>query len=195
MHTYHFDLKGSPTGRGKLPDIFMRAIYNSEGRYQFRSYNDNFEGSRKSRVTITATADDTGGTLTEAKQVGLGLRQQETDSDLVLEYADGNVLHSGTNAVTANEWVRETLLEGTYYVRIEAREAGGRDYVYRYGCGTRTRTRWPGSRQCWSRAHRRRSARSTFTAARPALARGRTSPNWQTTFPSSTTPRAGSTRR
>ena len=34
-----------------------------------------------------------------------------------------NVLHSGANDGTANEWVRETLLAGTYYVRVEAQEA------------------------------------------------------------------------
>ena len=52
--TYQFDLEGSPTGRGTLPDTYLRAIYDSEGRYQSRSYNDNFDGSKNSRVTFTA---------------------------------------------------------------------------------------------------------------------------------------------
>ena len=52
--TYRFDLEGSPTGRGTLPDTYLRAIYDSEGRYQSGSYNDNFDGSRNSRVTFTA---------------------------------------------------------------------------------------------------------------------------------------------
>ena len=202
--TYQFDLGGSPSGGGTLRDTFLRAIYDSEGRYQSDSYNDDFGGSRDSRVTFTATEsgtyyvrasgdrDETGSytlsvtdvtpaadnpppadppsdtdalpagatdlgditglsgpqfprgtldgavnyyrfTLTEARQVSLGLRQQETNADLFIEDADGNVLHSGTNAGTANEWVRETLLAGTYYVRIEAQEAGVSEYVFRYG--------------------------------------------------------------
>ena len=52
--TYRFDLEGSPTGRGTLPDTYLRAIYDSEGRYQSRTYNDNFDGSKNSRVTFTA---------------------------------------------------------------------------------------------------------------------------------------------
>ena len=72
-------------------------------------------------------------TLTEAKQIGLGLRQQDTNADLFLEDAEGNVLHSSTEAGTASEWIGETLLAGTYYVRIETQEAGQNDYVFRYG--------------------------------------------------------------
>ena len=51
--TYQFDLTGSPGGGGTLPDTFFRAIYNSEGRYQADSYNDDFDGGRDSRVTFT----------------------------------------------------------------------------------------------------------------------------------------------
>ncbi len=51
--TYQFDLTGSPGGGGTLPDTYFRAIYNSAGRYQSGTYNDNFEGSRDSRVTFT----------------------------------------------------------------------------------------------------------------------------------------------
>ena len=36
---------------------------------------------------------------------------------------------------TANEWMRETLLAGTYYVGVEAQEAGANAYVFRYGVG------------------------------------------------------------
>ena len=52
--TYQFDPVGSPGGGGTLRDTCLRAIYDSEGRYQSRSYNDNFGGSRDSRVTFTA---------------------------------------------------------------------------------------------------------------------------------------------
>ena len=74
-------------------------------------------------------------TLSEARAVGLGLRRQDADADLVLEDAEGNVLHSSERSGTANEWMRETLLAGTYYVRVEAQEAGANAYVFRYGVG------------------------------------------------------------
>ena len=57
--TYQFDLTGSPGGGGTLPDTYFRAIYNSEGRYQSGSYNDNFAGSRDSQVTFTPTQSGT----------------------------------------------------------------------------------------------------------------------------------------
>ena len=57
--TYHFDLTGSPGGGGTLPDTFFRAIYNSAGQYQADSYNDDFDGSRDSRVTFTPTESGT----------------------------------------------------------------------------------------------------------------------------------------
>ena len=72
-------------------------------------------------------------TLTEAKEVGLGLRQQDADADLFLEDAQGNVLYSGTVDGTANEAITETLLAGTYYVRVEAQEAGDNEFKLRYG--------------------------------------------------------------
>ena len=72
-------------------------------------------------------------TLTEAKAVGLGLRQQDANADLYLEDAEGNVLHGSTAAGTANEWVSATVLAGTYYVRVEAKEAGANAHVLRYG--------------------------------------------------------------
>ena len=215
--TYQFDLGGSPSGGGgTLSDTFLRAIYDSEGRYQSDSYNDDFEGGRDSRVTFTASQsgtyyvrasgdrDETGSytlrvsdvmpgpvenpppveppaetvapeepeparaaaedlgditelaaarfprgtldggadgvawyrfTLSEARAVALGLRRQDADADLVLEDAAGNELHSSANGGTANEWMRETLLAGTYYVRVEAQEAGANAYVFRYGVG------------------------------------------------------------
>ena len=214
--TYQFDLGGSPSEGGTLRDTFLRAIYDSEGRYQSDSYNDDFEGGRDSRVTFTAREtgtyyvrasgdrDETGSytlrvsdvtpvsvedpppveppaetvapeepgparaaaedlgditelaaprfplgtldgggdavawyrfTLSEAREVALGLRRQDADADLVLEDAAGNVLHSSERSGTTNEWLRETLLAGTYYVRVEAQEAGANAYVFRYGVG------------------------------------------------------------
>ena len=72
-------------------------------------------------------------TLTEAKQVELGQRRQDANADLFLEDADGNVLHSSSETGTANEWISETLLAGTYYVRVEAQEAGENNFKLRYG--------------------------------------------------------------
>ena len=71
--------------------------------------------------------------LTERRKVGLGLRKQETDADLVVEAADGDVLGASRNAGTANEWMTITLLAGTYYVRLEAQEAGASEFIFRYG--------------------------------------------------------------
>ena len=72
-------------------------------------------------------------TLTETKRIGLGLRQQETNADLFLEDEDGVVIASMTTGGTANEELPRTLLAGTYFVRIEAQEAGASTYVFRYG--------------------------------------------------------------
>ena len=72
-------------------------------------------------------------TLTEAKQVGLGLRQLDANAELYLEDAGGNVLHRSTESGTSNEAITETLLAGTYYARVEAVEAGDNRYVFRYG--------------------------------------------------------------
>ena len=57
--TYRFDLTGRPGGGGTLRDTYFRAIYNSEGRYQSGSYNDDFDGGRDSRVTFTAPGSGT----------------------------------------------------------------------------------------------------------------------------------------
>ena len=72
-------------------------------------------------------------TLTEAKRVGLGLRQQDADANLYLEDADGNVLYSSTNSGTGNEKIEQTLFAGTYYVRVESQAAGVNEHVVRYG--------------------------------------------------------------
>ena len=72
-------------------------------------------------------------TLTETKQVGLGLRRQDYDADLYLEDANGNVLAESENAATEKEWIGATLGAGTYYVRVEAKEAGQNDHKVRYG--------------------------------------------------------------
>ena len=72
-------------------------------------------------------------TLTEPKQVGLGLRQQETNADLVIADADGDILREKRTPGTADEWITITVLKGAYLVRIEAQEAGASEYMFRYG--------------------------------------------------------------
>ena len=72
-------------------------------------------------------------TLTEAKRVGLGLRRQDADANLYLEDANGTVLYSSTNSGTGNEKIEQTLLAGTYYVRVESQAAGVNEHVVRYG--------------------------------------------------------------
>ena len=72
-------------------------------------------------------------TLSEARRVGLGLRQQDANADLFLEDAEGNVLYSGTAEGTANEWISQTLPAGTYFVRVEAQEEGANEFKLRYG--------------------------------------------------------------
>ena len=72
-------------------------------------------------------------TLAAAKQVSLGLRQQDANADLYLEDAAGTVLAGSEVSGTTNEAVRETLSAGTYYVRIESRETGENHYVFRDG--------------------------------------------------------------
>ena len=71
--------------------------------------------------------------LTGRKKVGLGLRGQETNADLVVEDADGNVLRASRNGGTTNEWLTIVLLAGTYYVRLEAQEPGASEFTFRYG--------------------------------------------------------------
>ena len=65
--------------------------------------------------------------------MGLGLRRQDADADMFLEDSDGNELYSSTVSGTDNEVIEETLLAGTYYVRVESQETGVNTYVFRYG--------------------------------------------------------------
>ena len=62
--TYQFDLQGAASGKGTLADTFLRRIRDANGVKSLgdgnhRTYNDDFEGSRDSRVTFTATASGT----------------------------------------------------------------------------------------------------------------------------------------
>ena len=73
--------------------------------------------------------------ITEPKLVNLGLRQLDFNADLILEDSDGTTLGESRNDGAANEVNVATLLEGTYYIRVEAREKGVNQYMLRYGVG------------------------------------------------------------
>ena len=75
----------------------------------------NLGGPRFARAALDGNADSVAYftfTLSEAKKVGLGLRQQDANADLFLEDAEGNVLRSSTKDGRDNEWISETLLTG-----------------------------------------------------------------------------------
>ena len=72
-------------------------------------------------------------TLSETKTVSLGLRRQDADADLYLEDAAGRALASSVETGTSSERVDATLAAGTYYVRVESRDTGANDYIFRYG--------------------------------------------------------------
>ena len=96
----------------------------------------NLAGPRFPEASLDGDADEVDYfkfTLTAAKKVGLGLRQQDADADLFLEDANGTVLHSSTVSGTANEAIEATLLAGTYYVRVVAQEEGDNAFRLRYG--------------------------------------------------------------
>ena len=62
-----------------------------------------------------------------------GCGSSRANADLVVTDADGNELRAARAEGTANEWMSVTLLAGTYYVRLEAQEAGSGTYMFRYG--------------------------------------------------------------
>ena len=72
-------------------------------------------------------------TLTAARTVELALRRQDANGDLYLEDGDGNGLASSENGGDANESIAESLVAGTYYVRVAAQALGNNNYRLRYG--------------------------------------------------------------
>ena len=85
-----------------------------------------FQGPHFSLGTVDGDADGIEYyrfTLTEAKQVGLGLRRQDANADLFLEDADGTVLYSSTNSGTPTRRSRRRCSRGPDYVRVQSQEA------------------------------------------------------------------------
>ena len=115
-----------------------RAQSSDDVRAGARDFGDitSLTGPRFPRGTLDGDGDQVDYyqfTLTEAKRIGLGLRQQDADADMFLEDSDGNELYGSTASGTDNEVIAGTLIAGTYYVRVESQEAGTNAYVFRYG--------------------------------------------------------------
>ena len=71
-------------------------------------------------------------TLSEAREVRLGLKLREGEAELYLEDAEGNVL-ARSMAYAGYEVAVRTLLPGTYYVRVEAVGTVASEYDFRCG--------------------------------------------------------------
>ena len=102
-----------------------------------RDLGDITDQTRTASVRDTVNGGDDGAdyfrfTLSEAKKVKLNLRNQDANADLYLEDGNGTVLYSSTTEGTGNEGIAGTLLAGTWYVRVAAREAGENSYALRY---------------------------------------------------------------
>ncbi len=71
-------------------------------------------------------------TLSEPRSVRLALDWQEGDAALVLELEDGTRLRVRVPDGDDHASVEETLLEGTHYARVEARQQGENEYLFTY---------------------------------------------------------------
>ena len=92
-------------------------------------------GLRKLEQTVGAEGDGVDYyrfTLSESREVRLGLKLREGEAELYLEDAEGNVL-ARSMARAGYEAAVRTLLPGTYYVRVEAVGAAASEYEFRYG--------------------------------------------------------------
>lgn len=86
--------------------------------------------------TIDGTDDQTdyfSFSLTEPKRVSVGLRQLDFNVDLSLEDSQGETIKQSAKSGTSNEAITQTLLEGTYFIRMDAMETGENRYKLRYG--------------------------------------------------------------
>ena len=72
-------------------------------------------------------------TLTEPKQVQIGIRQLDADANLTLEHEDGTVIQHKSKPGEEHVAMYPTLLEGAYYVRVEAAEEGVNEYRMAHG--------------------------------------------------------------
>ena len=82
--------------------------------------------------TASNPADYRRFTLTEARTLRFELRNLSANADLRLENATGGRLQGSTLAGTTAETIVYTLAAGTWYIRVDAREAGAVRYQLRY---------------------------------------------------------------
>jgi len=71
-------------------------------------------------------------TITEPKEVEVGLRRLDRAADLYVEDAGNHILGRSENPGKENETLHITLLPGTYFIRVEAREPGRNDYLLKH---------------------------------------------------------------
>ena len=103
-------------------------------------------------------------TLSEAREVRLGLKLRQGEAELYLEDAEGNVLarsmaHAGYEAAV------RTLLPGTYYVRVEAVGAAASEYEFRYGVLEANASFRPASDSPWHTGEAERMGMPSFGEA------------------------------
>ncbi len=72
-------------------------------------------------------------TITEPKKVQIGIRQLDADANLTLEHEDGTVIEHKSKPGEEHVAMYPTLLEGAYYVRVEAAEEGVNEYRMAHG--------------------------------------------------------------
>ena len=103
-------------------------------------------------------------TLSEEREVRLGLKLRQGEAELYLEDAEGNVLarsmaHAGYEAAV------RTLLPGTYYVRVEAVGAAASEYEFRYGVLEANASFRPASDSPWHTGEAERMGMPSFGEA------------------------------
>ena len=112
----------------------------------------NVSALRTHRGTVNAASDDIDYfrfTLSSARTMRFELRGLSADADLLLENASGRVLGASLRFGTAVDVIQGRLGAGTYYLRVDAFDAGTIGYQLRYGRSAGTnlepvvRTLWP----------------------------------------------------
>ena len=71
--------------------------------------------------------------ITEPKRVTVGIRQLDADASITIEDADGQVIKTKAKPDAEHVMLYLTLLEGAYYVRVEATETGDNEYRLAHG--------------------------------------------------------------
>ncbi len=72
-------------------------------------------------------------TITEPKRVQIGIRQLDADANLTLEHEDGTVIEHKSKPGEEHVAMYPTLLEGAYYIRVDAAEEGHNEYRMAHG--------------------------------------------------------------